>query len=144
MVMALAAFERRAEPDGPGYVDAVDDLIHAVFFLVGPRFDVHGRAAMETGGDLLVERRARQQVARNLLDRELIERHVGVEGADHPIAIRPDRAVAVTLIAVAVGIAGGVEPGRRPSHDLAVSRLGSAPSTPTCRSINSRSSKLRA
>ena len=47
--------------------------------------------AVETRRDLLVERRVRQQVARDLLDRELIERHVAVERVDHPVAPRPHR-----------------------------------------------------
>ena len=63
-----------------------------------------------------------KQVAGDLLDRELVERHVGVQGADDPVAIGPDRAVAVALVAVGVGIAGRVEPGGRPA--LAVVRRG--------------------
>ena len=64
--------------------------------------------------------RAGQHVAGELLDRELIERHVGVEGVDDPIAIRPDRARPVLLVAVGVGVAGQVEPAPRPA--LAVMR----------------------
>ena len=51
-----------------------------------------------------------QQVAGQLLDRELVERHVAVEGVDDPVAIGPDLAVVVEVDAVRVGIAGGVEP----------------------------------
>ena len=51
-----------------------------------------------------------QQVAGQLFDGELVERHVAVEGVDHPVAIRPDLAVVVEVDAVGVGVAGGVEP----------------------------------
>ena len=55
---------------------------------------------MKAGRDFLIERRARQQIAGQLLDRELVERHVRVERADDPVAPRPQFAVAVHLVAV--------------------------------------------
>ena len=54
MVVALATFERRAEPDGSRHIHAVNDLDHTVFLFVGPRFDVDGRATVKAGGDDLV------------------------------------------------------------------------------------------
>ena len=51
-----------------------------------------------------------QQVAGELLDREPVERQVAVEGADDPVAIGPHLAEVVEVIAVGVGVAGGVEP----------------------------------
>ena len=62
----------------------------------------------------------RQQIAGELLDRELVERQIAVEGADHPVAPRPHAAIAVDVVAVRVGVAGGVEP--RHGHPLAVVR----------------------
>ena len=56
-----------------------------------------------------------QQVAGELLDRELVERHVVVQGFDDPIAIGPHLALAVDRVAVAVGIAGLVEPVAAPA-----------------------------
>ena len=56
-------------------------------------------------------RRPRQHVAGELLDRELVVRHVGVDRGNHPIAIATGkRPRAILLVAVAVGIAGQVEP----------------------------------
>ena len=66
-----------------------------------------------------------QQVAGELLDGELVERHVGVERLDHPVAVRPDRPRAVLLVAVGVGVAGQVEPAPGPA--LAVVRRGEQP-----------------
>ena len=69
--------------------------------------------------------RVRQQVAGELLDRELVERHVGVQGADDPVAIGPEVAQVVALEAVRVGVAGQVEP--RPGPALAELRRGEQP-----------------
>ena len=60
----------------------------------------------------------RQQIAGELLDGEVVERHVGVQRPHDPIAPDPLAGVAVLLKAVAVGIAGRIEPGQR--HPLAI------------------------
>ena len=56
---------------------------------------------------------------------ELIERHVAVERVDHPVAVLPDVAAVVLLVAVGVGVAGEVEPRPRPA--LAVVRRRQQP-----------------
>ena len=100
MVVALGAFEGGAEPDGTGGVDAVDDLIDAAFLRLGPRFDVGGGATMKAGGDDLLGCGIGQQVTGDLLERELIEGHVGIERVHHPIAPGPDFAEVIALEAV--------------------------------------------
>src|SRR5207245_1044764 len=74
----------------------------------------HG-VAMEAGGDAVVHGRIREQVSGDLLDRELVEGHVGVEGVDDPVAVGPDLARAVLLVAVGIGVAGEVEPTAGPA-----------------------------
>ena len=69
--------------------------------------------AIEGRREPLVARRARQQVAGELPGDELIPGQVGVEHADHPIAIRPRVGVAVGLIPIRVRVAGEIEPGHR-------------------------------
>ena len=59
-----------------------------------------------------------QQVAGKLPGDELIERHVGVEGPHDPVTPRPRLALAIDLKAVAVGVAGRVQP--IDGHALAV------------------------
>ena len=61
-----------------------------------------------------------KQVAGNLLDDELVVGQVAVEGPDDPVAIEVDLAGLVFLVAVGIGIAGGIEPDPRPA--LAVMR----------------------
>ncbi len=66
---------------------------------------------MEAGGRLLGKRGVGEQVAGKLLDGELVKRHVLVDGPDHPVAVSVRiGAGRVLLVAVAVGIAGQVQP----------------------------------
>ena len=108
--MALGTTDRQAEPGGAGGVGAIDGSFDAELLRVGAAFLVERCVAMEAGRDDLILRGIRQQVARQLLDSELIERHVLVEGVDEPIAPGPDRALAVDGVAVGIGVAGEVEP----------------------------------
>ena len=64
---------------------------------------------MKAGGDPGAERVARTKVAGELVDRKLVERHVGVECGDDPVAVLPDRTRGVDAVAVGVGDS---EPGR--------------------------------
>src|SRR5262249_38628382 len=74
-------------------------------------FPVRQRIAVEAGGDLLFERGARNQIARELFDRELIEGEVSIEGIDHPVPVTPCvRTGRVLFVAIAVGITSEVEP----------------------------------
>ncbi len=54
--------------------------------LVGNRaaLEVDHVVPVEAGGDLLLPRRVREQIAGELLDRELVEGQVAVEGARSP------------------------------------------------------------
>ncbi len=110
MVVALAAADGDAKPDGARGVDAVDDRLNPELLDVDAAFLVDERVAVEAGGDLLIARGMRQQVAGKLLDGEPVERHVLVQGIDHPVAIFPDRAWRIDVEAVRVGIAGDVQP----------------------------------
>ena len=76
-----------------------------------------------------------QQVAGQLVDDELVEGLVAVEGLDHPVAVGPDDASGVGGVAGTVGIAGEVEPlagpmfavgglGQEMRDDFGVCRLG--------------------
>ena len=109
--VALGTADRQPQPDAAGGGHAIEDRLDAKLLLVGAPFGVGERLAVKGRGQPLARRRARQQVAGQLLDREAIERHVGVDRVDHPIAIPPGVGPRVVLlIAVGVGIAGQVEP----------------------------------
>ncbi len=125
VAMALGAAHRQPHPDLHRGFDAVLDRRHAKLLVVGPALVVGHRVAMKRRGQLLVVRGAGQQVARQLLDGELVERSIRVERFDHPIAISPNRAQRVGTVTLAVGIAGQVEP--HPSPAFAIGRIGQRP-----------------
>ena len=106
MGVALGAVHREAHPGSPGGAHAVDHGVETVFVGVDAAFFVQHRVAVEAGGDEVVWRGAGEEVAGELLDAELVVGQVGVEGLHDPIAVRPDRARAVLLEAVGVGVAG--------------------------------------
>jgi hypothetical protein len=120
--VTLRARDRHAEPGRAGRADAVDHRVEPVLERVDPPLLVQHRVPVKAGGDALRRRGVGQQVAGQLLDRELVEGHVGVDRVDHPVAVRPDRPLAVLLVAVGVGVAGEVEPAAGPT--LAVARAG--------------------
>ncbi len=115
VIVALAALEGGAEPDGRGRVHPVENLVDPVFLGIGAGLDVAGSAAVQAGGDFLILRGPGQEVAGDLFDGEAVEGHVGVEGLDDPVAVGPEVTEVVALEAVRVGVAGGVEPGPGPA-----------------------------
>ena len=76
--MTLRAACRQPHPDRTGRRNAVDHRIEAKLQRVDTTFFVQHRVSMETGRDTLIDCRIRQHVARELLDRELVERHIFV------------------------------------------------------------------
>ena len=90
MVVALAAADREAEPDGASCVHAIDDRLDAELLQVDAAFLIDHRVAVKSRGNELVRARLRQQITSKLLDRELIERQIAVESVDDPVAVLPD------------------------------------------------------
>ena len=80
----------RPEKGGAEGVDAIEHGLDAKLFGIDAAFLVDLRVAMKPGGDLLLDGRIREQVARKLLDRELVKWHVAIKRVDHPIAVFPD------------------------------------------------------
>ena len=125
VVVASRARDRQAHEHRGGRVHAIDDVFDRVLFGNDAAFRVAAVITIEPGGDLLVQRSVGQQVAGQLLDRELVVGHVAIERVDHPVAPPPHEPLAVGLIAVAVGIARSIEPGER--HALAILRRAQQP-----------------
>src|SRR5437879_332081 len=73
VVVTLRAPESQSKESRAGGVDPVHDRFDAKLLRVDAAFLIDLRVAMEAGRDLLVESRLRQQVARELLDGELVE-----------------------------------------------------------------------
>ena len=69
--------------------------------------------AMEAGGQFLFWRRVFEEVTCKLLNRELVERKVAVEGSDHPVTPRPIRTCRILLVSVGVRVTSGIQPPHR-------------------------------
>ena len=122
VVVAAAAVEGGGEPEGAGGFDAVEDVFDAGFLGDAAALAVVHVVAVEAGGELLVEGGVGEEVASDLFEGELVVRLVGVEGVHDPVAPGPHGAFGVALVAVGVGVAGGVEP--VPGPAFAVARTG--------------------
>ena len=75
VIVANRAAGRQAEPDFATRFRAIAGVEHEIFFGDRTTFVGGDVAAIEARGDLLIERAFGQQIAGELLDRELIERH---------------------------------------------------------------------
>ncbi len=97
--MALRTAERQSHPYRHRGVDAVDDGDIAELFVVGTTFIVGQRVAMEGRRNQVVFGGIGQQVASDLSDRELVHGHIGIDSANDPVAITPNRAWRIIGIA---------------------------------------------
>ena len=120
VIVALGAADRESQPDGSRGCHAVEHAIHAKLLSIDATFLIDLSIAVESSRHLLADCGVGQQIARELLDRELIEAHVRVECFDDPIPILPDRPRSVDRVPVAVGVPRLIKPPSAPS--LAVMR----------------------
>ena len=122
VVVALGAARGQPHPHRGRRVRAVEDVLDPVLLRDRAALEVDHVVPVETGRQQLLRRRIRQQVAGKLVDGELVERLVRVEGVDHPVAPAPHEALVVDVVAVRVGVAGRVQPGARHVLPVALGR----------------------
>ena len=113
--VALGALERETENGFADAIDAIHHALHAELLVHDGAFLVDHTVAEEAGGcdGRAVSRvalRRGQEVAGELLDDKAVVGEVAIEGVDHPVAPDPLIARKIFFVAVAVGVAGGVEP----------------------------------
>ena len=120
MIVAAGASHRQPQPDGRSRLYAIDHIFDGVLFGNDSAFPIAAMVAIETAGDLLLESSVWQHVSGDLLNRELIEGHVLVEGINDPIAPPPHASLGIRLIAVGIGISRRIQPAAR--HLLGVAR----------------------
>ena len=89
VVVAAGALERQSEPSHAERTDSVRHVLDAVLLLDDPALGINHVIPIESGCDALLKRRSRQQIARQLLEHELVVRQVGVERADNPVPPTP-------------------------------------------------------
>ena len=110
VAVTLRTAHRQPHPDLERRIHAVLHSGDAKLFVVGSALVVDHRVAMEGSRENLLGRRVGEQVASELLARELVIRQVAVVGVDQPVSVTPHRAHQVFLVALRVGIARDVEP----------------------------------
>ena len=121
--MALGTTERQSEEDGADQVDPIDGHLEPDVLVFEGAVGHHG--AEKARGDRLVDRCAGQEVTRELLDHEPVEREVAVKGVNHPFTILAHGAGGIGFRAAAIRVSGGVEP--VPPPTLTVGRRGEEP-----------------
>ena len=122
VVVARRAIRREPEPHPRSRRHAVIRIQREIFLRDGSALRGRHVAAVKARRQQLIARRVREQIARDLLDREFIEPLVAVERRDHPIAIRPHLPVVINVDAVRVRIPRRIEP--VPTAVLAPLRYG--------------------
>jgi len=120
--MAGGATRRQAEPDRGQGLDAVLRVDGLVLLGDRPALAGRGEAAVEAGGDTLLERGPRQEVSGHLLDGELVEGLVAAKCVHHPIAVGPNGAVVVDVDAMGIRVTNGIEPEARRVFSRGVTR----------------------
>ena len=120
VVMTPRATDCESHPNSRGGLDPVGHILDEEFFRDDPALVVDSMIAIESCRKPLVVSWIRKQVARELLDRKLVERHVLIQGLDDPVAPRPLCFSNVALVATGIGIARRIEPGQ--CHALAIGR----------------------
>src|SRR5215510_16556094 len=109
--MALSTADAQPEPYGSERGRPIQDLFVTELLGIGAAFTVGEGIAIEAGGHQGIEILVRYEVARKLLDGELIEGEVAIERIDDPLAIPPGPwPCPILFVAVAVRVAGQVQP----------------------------------
>ena len=114
MRVALGALEGEAEGGLADAVETVDDGLDAKLLRNNGALLVNHAVAEKTGGDDLILGGLGQEVAGDLFDEELIVGLIPIQGVNDPVAPGPLFAREIFFEAVAVGVAGGVEPDAGP------------------------------
>ena len=114
MRVALGALEGEAESGFADAVETVDDGLDAKLLRDNGALLVDHAVAEKTGGDDLILGGLGQEVAGDLLDEKLVVGLIPIQGVNDPVAPGPLFAREIFFEAVAVGVAGGVEPDAGP------------------------------
>ena len=120
--VALGALEGEAESGFADAVEPVDDGLDAKLLRDNGALFVDHAVAEKTGGDDLILGGLGQEVAGDLLDEKLVVGLVPIQGVNDPVTPGPLFAREIFFEAVAVGVAGGVEPDAGPFLAVAFAR----------------------
>ena len=119
VIVTSGTHRGQPEPDRGRRFHSINDVFDGIFFGDDSPFCIAAVIAVESRRDFLFQRRFGQLITGKLFDGELVERHVGIERFDDPVAPAPHRAFAIALIATGVRVPRRVQPAD--GHSLAVS-----------------------
>ena len=109
--VALGTTHGESQPNRSDRIGSIECRSDPKFLLVGTTFGVGEGLAIEGGGNALIGSRVGKLITRQLLDRELIERHIAIECLNHPVAVNVCiGAIAIFFISIAIGVACQVQP----------------------------------
>src|SRR3954470_17491809 len=91
VIVTLSACHRQPEKHCARGVNTIDNGLPAELLPIVAAFLVNKRVAMKSRSDALRLGGIWQKVAGQLLDREFVEWHVGIECRNDPVAIQPNR-----------------------------------------------------
>src|SRR5688500_18658445 len=116
--MALRASCRQSHPCRGNCICPIYSRLELELTVIYAAFAIRQRVAMKPCSDPIVVRCVRNQVARDLRDRKLVEWHIAIEGVNHPLAIPPGkRPGPILFVTIAIGVSSSIQP--RPSHAFA-------------------------
>ena len=114
--MTLRALHRQSEPGCGSRRGTINHALGSILFRINATLTVEESLAMKSSSEMLFGRRIRDQVAGDLLDRELIEGLVAIERINHPLAPHPGVAAGIVFfITIRVGVACLIQPVARPA-----------------------------
>ena len=117
--VTLGAPDGEPQPRGASGGHAIGHGMETELERIDPALFIEHGVPVESGGDALVRRGIGQEIPRELFQGELVEGHVGIERANHPIAPRPDASGAILFVPVGVGVAGQIHPATAPAFTVA-------------------------
>ena len=110
MCVTLSTLYRQSQDRLANTVQTIKHFDHAKLFRDNRSLFIDHAVAQKTSSDLLLLSRTGQQVAGNLLDDELVPRHVSVDGVNHPVSPDPLFALQIFFVAVGVGVPCKIQP----------------------------------
>ena len=99
MCVTLGAGRCRSHPGRHRGIDTVHNRRVAEFLVARPTLVIGLGIPMEGRCNQLIFGRGLKKVPGNLLNRELIKRHIGIKRTDDPVAVSPDRPSGIVGIA---------------------------------------------
>ena len=122
MIMTLSTGHGQPQPGGGGDIHSVEQNHKALLLGNSPALSVVQMVAIEPAGYFLLRAGIWQKISCELPNGKLIKRHVLIESLNDPVSPNPLVGSSIELKAIAVCIAGGVQPFQ--SHSLSVMRTG--------------------